>query len=178
MLSTLTVNTNADDTTDDAVLTLREAILLVNAGGDANMALGRMLSVGEAAQIDNTNPFGTDDTILFDATAVNAANVITLGGTELSITSGLTITGNGSDSTYISANYASRLFNISGATFNVTFDGVTLQNGYIDSMSANGGGIASYAGGGRSRSRTAFSAGIGRSAAETSGGDCMPRISM
>src|SRR5207249_1506686 len=49
--ATLTVNSAADNTTADGVLTLREAVLLVNNGGDATAALSRSLMAGEAAQV-------------------------------------------------------------------------------------------------------------------------------
>lgn len=62
--ATLVVNTANDNTTDDAVLTLREAVLLVNAGGDA-AALGRALSAGEIAQLNTASPFGSNDAITF-----------------------------------------------------------------------------------------------------------------
>ena len=66
MLAVLTVNTDLDSTTPDEVLTLREAVLLVNDGGDSIAALGRALTAGELAQIDTTEPFGTNDTIEFN----------------------------------------------------------------------------------------------------------------
>jgi hypothetical protein len=59
--ATLTVNITCDNTTADNYLTLREAILLVNNGGNANAALGRSLTTGEANQI--VGSFGTNDTI-------------------------------------------------------------------------------------------------------------------
>jgi parallel beta-helix repeat protein len=65
----LTVNTVADNTTDTTVLTLREAIALLNSGG-APSALGQAsLPAGWQSQIDTTNPFGTTDTIDFKIAA-------------------------------------------------------------------------------------------------------------
>ena len=68
LLATLTVNTLSDGVaSDDSAITLREAVLLVNDGGDANAALGRSLSPGELAQIDTSmEAFGVNDTIVFD----------------------------------------------------------------------------------------------------------------
>jgi hypothetical protein len=66
--ATLTVNTTADDPTQTitAALTLRDAIALVNNGGDPT-ALGQTsMPAGWASQIDTTNPFGTNDTIDFN----------------------------------------------------------------------------------------------------------------
>ena len=62
--ATLTVNSTADNTTADNSLTLRESVLLVDAGGNATAALGRSLTAGEAGQIKGT--FGSNDTIQFD----------------------------------------------------------------------------------------------------------------
>src|SRR5205823_1033051 len=65
--ATLTVNTLADNTTDTTVLTLRDAITLVNnAGNPSSLGQGSMPS-GWASQINTTNAFGTQDTILFDS---------------------------------------------------------------------------------------------------------------
>ena len=152
LLATFTVNSAADADTADAFLTLREAIEVVNDGDHTNGVAGltgnRMLSAGELAQIDFTNPLGTNDTINFDAAAVNADNAIVLGGTELSVTAGLTINGNGPDSTVINGGGTSRLFNITGGTFDVTFSNLTLTNGRVNAAGADGGGIRSTASGG------------------------------
>ena len=61
--ATLIVNSVPDNTTADSSLTLREAVLLVDAGGNATAALGRALTAGEAGQITGT--FGSNDTIVF-----------------------------------------------------------------------------------------------------------------
>src|SRR6266851_3188672 len=62
--ATLIVNSVGDNTTPDSLLTLREAILLVDNAGDATTALGRTsLTLGETAQISGT--FGSNDTIQF-----------------------------------------------------------------------------------------------------------------
>lgn len=67
MLAVLTVNTNMDNTTTDSMLSLREAVLLVNNGGDAIAALGRALTVAEESQLDSDGEaFGTNDTINFN----------------------------------------------------------------------------------------------------------------
>src|SRR5262245_25456647 len=56
----LKVNSLLDNVTPDGVLTLREAIQAVNAGGAAG------LSAQELGQVDQTESFGTHDTIVFD----------------------------------------------------------------------------------------------------------------
>src|SRR5262245_17096009 len=50
--ATLFVNSLFDNTTADAELTLREAIALVNQGGNAVAALNRSLTNSELAQIE------------------------------------------------------------------------------------------------------------------------------
>src|SRR5207248_9801142 len=82
VLSTYTVNTLLDNTDADTTLSLREAILLVNNGGDAQAALGRSLSAEEAALVTESapvvttgiipsNPFDVTDTIRLPAAAPN-----------------------------------------------------------------------------------------------------------
>jgi hypothetical protein len=64
--ATLTVNTTADNTTDISVLTLRDAITLVNNAGNP-VSLGQSsMPAGWAAQINTTNPFGSNDAINFN----------------------------------------------------------------------------------------------------------------
>ena len=91
MLAVVTVNSQDDTTTADTELTLREAILLVNEGGDANLALGRALTAGEDAQIDSTEAFGTNDIIDFDATLAGGTILLDNGLSELAVTASLTI---------------------------------------------------------------------------------------
>src|SRR5262249_60624381 len=59
--ATLWVNTTADNTTDTSVLTLRDAITLVNNAGDPASLVQSSMPSGWASQIDTTNPFGTSD---------------------------------------------------------------------------------------------------------------------
>jgi hypothetical protein len=59
------VNTTADNTTDTSVLTLRDAITLVNNGGNPASLGQASMPAGWSAQIDTTNPFGSEDTIDF-----------------------------------------------------------------------------------------------------------------
>src|SRR5262249_26990321 len=61
----LTVNGFLDNTTADILLSLREAVQLVDNGGNTKVALGRNLTAGEQAQVDTTQPFGTNDAIVF-----------------------------------------------------------------------------------------------------------------
>jgi hypothetical protein len=67
----LTVNTTADNTTDTSVLTFRDAITLVDNGGNPASLGQASMPTGWASQIDSTNPFGTNDTINFNITATS-----------------------------------------------------------------------------------------------------------
>jgi hypothetical protein len=62
----LKVDTTADNITDTSVLTLRDAISLVNSGGDPTPLGQSSMPAGWASQIDITNPFGSNDTIQFN----------------------------------------------------------------------------------------------------------------
>jgi hypothetical protein len=64
--ATLTVNTTADNTTDTSVLTLRDAITLVNNGGNPTSLGQSTMPAGWASQINTANPFGGNDTIQFN----------------------------------------------------------------------------------------------------------------
>jgi hypothetical protein len=67
LLSVLTVNTVDDNTSDASVLTLRDAITLVNDGGDPTSLGQPTMPAGWAAQIDNSGGgFGSNDTIHFN----------------------------------------------------------------------------------------------------------------
>ncbi len=59
---TITVNTNADNTTEDSFITLREAIMISNGGTGA---LGRPLTAGELALISGSVGAGIADNIVF-----------------------------------------------------------------------------------------------------------------
>lgn len=125
----LTVNTNLDNTDADGLLSLREAVALVNESGDAMAALGRDLDSGELGQVNTTGPFGTDDTITFDPTVFATPQTITLGGTQLpDLSADVTISGPGAKRLTLNAGGTSRhLFVNSGVT--VQLSGLTLQGG-------------------------------------------------
>jgi len=127
--ATLTVNTILDNNPTlpgDQFLSLREAVLLIDYGGNSMAALGRSLSAGESAQINTTNPFGNSDTILFDGSLTG--QTITLSGTELLLGASMTITGPAAGNVIVDGNDASRLFHIeSGNT--VTIANLTITGG-------------------------------------------------
>ncbi len=119
--ATITVNSTADNTTaGDGNCTLREAI----ANGDSDTTSG-----------DCTAGSG-DDTITF-APGI-AGGTITLGGTELTISSNLTITGPSAGMT-IDGNNASCVFNISSGT--VEMSSLTITNGNGTGSGPGAGGI-------------------------------------
>src|SRR5690349_6700371 len=67
--ATLTANTTSNNTSDTSLLTLRDAIALVNHAGDPTSLGPSTMPAGWASQIDTTNPFGSNDTINFAVTA-------------------------------------------------------------------------------------------------------------
>jgi hypothetical protein len=95
----LTVNSAADNTTADGVLTLREAIAVVDG------TLGRPLTPGEQAQVSGT---GTTRTIQFNLPG--GPQAITLTGGALGITSPVTISGPGAGSLTVNGNNQDRVF--------------------------------------------------------------------
>jgi hypothetical protein len=116
VFATITVNSNADNTiAGDGLVTLREAIITAN---------------------DNS----TVDTIVFHPSLANST--ITLNGSQLVITSALTINGLGTNIT-VSGNDNSRVFLIDDNTndqINVTLQGLTIQDGRVENEE-DGGGI-------------------------------------
>ena len=142
--ATLVVNTLADESDHtDSLLSLREAIAVVNSQSTAD------LSVGELAQISGT--LGTD-TIQFESSLFNGgAGTIMLSGSELQITQtsgATTITGPGADMLTISGDNKSRVFEIGsesqmGVTGNVTggtvnMSGLTITEGFLATDRGNG----------------------------------------
>ena len=113
--ATLTV-TNANDS---GAGSLRDAI-----AGAAN---------GDMIVFSNTTSGGAVN--FYDG----AAHTIVLGGTELTVTSSVTITGPGNGVLTVSGNNASRVFNIGTGT-TVSMDGLTIANG----NDSSGGGILNY----------------------------------
>ncbi|AYQ33261.1 choice-of-anchor Q domain-containing protein [Runella sp. SP2] len=108
-LSTITVTTLTDQVSVNGQCSLREAI--ANANNDA--ATNPDCAAGSGA----------------DVIVLNATGTYTLGGTELSITSAITIQEGSGVSATISGNNASRVFNISTTNGNLTLNGVTVENG-------------------------------------------------
>jgi hypothetical protein len=136
MLALLTVNTISDTTAADAVLTLREALTVVNSGSTVG------LSAQELAQVNTTtgSALGINDTIQFDSTVFAAAQTIALAAPgQLPIQQSVSILGTGSDKLTITAAAASRVFQIDAG--DVLLKGMKLSGGAP--AAGNGGAINS-----------------------------------
>lgn len=110
---TFTIDT-ISDADSAAGCSLREAVETINTGTASNN--------GCAVSI---NPLGTDDEINF---ALPTGSTITLSGSELAITTSVSINGPGATELTINANNASRIFNFDNAP-NSVVDGLTLSGG-------------------------------------------------
>jgi hypothetical protein len=121
------VNSLADNTTHDGLITLREALLASNANA----------TVGDAAYIGPGGPDG----ISFDPALFATPQTINLALGELPITDGVTITGPANRVT-IDAHRASRVFNVwnLGTPFSVEMSGLTITAG-VSPAPFDGGGI-------------------------------------
>ncbi len=128
LLATFVVNSLEDNLNEDDFLTLREAVQLVNEDGNDQNALWRSLTTGEAAQIDTTEPFGTDDTIVFDAGL--AGGSIDMMSGELTLLRNVRVVGLGADQLTIDAQGSSRIFSIIEGVF-VALENLELTNGLI-----------------------------------------------
>jgi hypothetical protein len=159
--ATLTVNSTADNITDTTVMTLRAAVNLIDSGGASAAAPGVPAVAPAGAQTVFTGSYGTGDTIQFDPSVFGStAQTITLGGTELLLSSNVNINGPGANELAISGGHhtgqidGSRVFEINtpdlaaiivGAlgvpqNSNVTavISGLTIESGYSHDY---GGGI-------------------------------------
>ena len=172
LLATFTVNSLADNNTLDTVLTLREAMGLIN--GTINPGF---ISAQEAAQINFAQPIGTNDTIQFDPSI--AGGTINLNGTALpDVSSSVAINGdptltaastsinpitiNGGNTSGIftasgAANLALGALNLTGgssprggAVFSTSTGGLSITLSTISGNTATGTGLPAgqYAGGG------------------------------
>jgi CSLREA domain-containing protein len=121
LAATITVNSVSDTVNgSDNRCTLREAIISANTDTTSGAAVGECVAGS-----------GTD-TINF-STAITGT--ITLTGTELTISSDVSINGPGAHKLVVSGNNASRVFQITSGT--VTINGLTISHG---TNSINGGG--------------------------------------
>src|SRR5262245_7582552 len=126
---TLLVTDPGDTVAPDGVVTLREALLAANTN----------VTVNEAVHDGS----GGTDRILFDtAGAFATPQTIRLGGTELTITNSVTITGPGPAHLAVSSSGQSRIFSIS-AGVTVDIAGLTITEGMA---ARDGGGILNMGG--------------------------------
>src|SRR4029079_7478449 len=100
-------------------------------------------SAGADCTNSSVNPFGTNDTIIFDPAFFNTARIITLNGTQLPIIDRTLVisntTGNGIT---VSGNFLSRIFQVAGATAKtVSISNLHLTAGHLTSGANDGGAI-------------------------------------
>ena len=120
----LTVNTTAD-TSNGALLSLRDAINATNNGSSATFAAGQI-----------TGTFGSNDTIVFDPAVFVVGSTITVNSALSALTKAVTIDGGGTGRVTVNGNaLGSDLSFNAGVTANVT--GMILMGG----SAAAGGGI-------------------------------------
>jgi hypothetical protein len=152
----LTVNSLSDSATPPSnVLTLREALQVVDTGSTAG------LSAPQLAQINQTQPLGTDDTIVFDPalTANGPATVDlgivgddTFGPSALLVTAPVSIIGpSGPNGLTLARDTTAdpnglRLFYVTSSG-NLTLQNLTLSGGLAQGGSSNSGGGAAGLGG-------------------------------
>jgi fibronectin-binding autotransporter adhesin len=123
----LAVNSTADNTTADSVLTLREAVMVTNG------TLGRALTPAENLQIAGV--LGNNNTIQFSLPT--GPQSITLTGGVLSLTNSMTINGPGSSNLTVNGNNSDRVF-IAGKIWSpdtsqvVSISGLTISGGKAD----------------------------------------------
>ena len=141
MLAVLTVNSNLDNITLDANLTIREALAVVNSGTTAGVipGLARALTVGELAQVNTATALGSNDRVQFsfpDPTIL----LDPVGASALPIAKPVTILGPGFATLAIDAQTNFPVFTIAAGSGTVTIKGLSLQNG---NNVGSGGAIAS-----------------------------------
>lgn len=128
LLATIIVTSTADNQIVDGQVTLREAVLAANTD----------------LSVDGSVPGTAEDVIVF---ASNLSGPITLNGTEISISSPMTIiqlsSEFGANRRTISGNFRSRIFNVTYTAGDVTFQNLNLVDGSPKESFAPGGAIQS-----------------------------------
>jgi hypothetical protein len=133
----LVVDSPADNTAPDDVLTLREAVAVVDG------TLGRALTPAEQAQVSGA---GGSNTILF---SLPGPQMITLTGGELDITQPVAINGPGPGNLTIDGNHESRVFTVGqdwsvNRRLVVSLSGLTVANGLAPAGADYGGGLLNF----------------------------------
>jgi hypothetical protein len=102
----------------------------VNAAGDAGDGVCQDVAAGDCTLRDAILESNDNTGVFDDITFASSITGVTLGGTELVVTEGVYIHGNGASATTISGNNASRLFNLDPAYDEpVDFHDLTLTGG-------------------------------------------------
>jgi hypothetical protein len=127
----LTVNTLQDGNPSE-LLSLREAVSVVNSGSTAG------LTVAQQAQVSGT--LGSNDTIQF---AAGLSGTINLDFGEIAMTQAVTIDGPGAGVLAVSGGHLSRIFDITSPSVGIS--DLTLTQG--QAIGSNGGAIESIGGG-------------------------------
>jgi hypothetical protein len=136
----LTVNSLADTTAAGTVLTLREAVLVVDG------TLGRSLTSQEQAQVSGT--LGNNDTIQFNLPI--GPQTIALSGGFLGITQPVSIVGSNAGNLSINGNSLDRVFVIGlpgspNLNLNVSLNSLTISGGNsVNDANNFGGGLANF----------------------------------
>jgi hypothetical protein len=147
--ATLTVNSPDDNITDTSVLTLRDAVTLVNKGGNPSSLGQTSMPSGWQNQINtfnNTQPFGNNDTILIGTVlpiVLSQMGDDTYGPSALPVTTAMTIDGALGAISGGGANSNLRLFYVS-PTGSLTLNYITLSN----ARAPGGNGAPAWFGGG------------------------------
>ncbi len=125
MLAVITVTSLADNLFADGEVTLREAIVAANTN----------LAVGDA-------PAGSVGADTIEFSAALSGDTIILGGLELAITEALTIDATAlANNVTIDADNASRIFNFTATTGDLTLSALTITGGLTIAIGDDGGGI-------------------------------------
>jgi predicted outer membrane repeat protein len=105
----------------------------VNASGDAGDGVCQDVTAGDCTLRDAVIEANDNTGVFDDITFASAISGVTLGGSELDVTEGVYVHGNGADATTISGGDASRLFNLEpGGSEPVAFRDLTLTGGAAD----------------------------------------------
>jgi len=148
----LTVNSPLDNTTDPTVLTLRDAIGAVNAGSASG------LSPQQQNQVDQSQYFGFNDTIVFAPFLAGQTLTLTefindnstFGPSAFLIQKAMTIQGDPARGITLSRDVngpAFRLFDVAFPTGLLNLQNATLENGVAQGEDGEGGGGAAGLGG-------------------------------
>ncbi|QDV69117.1 Calx-beta domain protein [Rosistilla carotiformis] len=124
--------------------------LVVTTKSDVVDNTDNLTSLREAIAFANQTPNTLDEITFGDGSSLTGgtdftnlnADTITLGGTELTISSDITITGPGADLLTVSGNDASRVFDIANGDHDVTLDSFSIADGSVGG--SFGGGIRNH----------------------------------